>query len=289
MIFDLVLHALMAWLVFALSSNPHSVAVTGGVRAYEIAEGDSLTSVGARFGVEPRVLAQDNGLAPNARLRTGDRLIVDFRHIAPAATGDGIVLNVAQRMLFVFENGEAVRAFPVAVGMPDWPTPRGRFSVLVKEIDPVWDVPVSIQQEMARKGKPTLTTVPPGPDNPLGNRWLALSARNLGIHGTNQPSSIYRFTTHGCIRLHPDDMLDLFDLVDVGAPVEFTYQPFMLARYGDGTVFLEVHPDPYHQDGSAEAQVRNLLGAAGLEGLADSPAVRQAIAERAGRAVVISP
>jgi L,D-transpeptidase ErfK/SrfK len=289
MVFDLVPHALMAWLAFTLCSDPPSAGVTGGVRAYEIAEGDSLTSVGARFGVEPRVLAKDNALAPNARLRTGDRLIVDFRHIAPPAIPDGIVLNVAQRMLFVFENGDPVRAFPVAVGMADWPTPRGQFSVLVKEIDPIWDVPVSIQQEMARDGKPVLTMVPPGPDNPLGNRWLALSARNLGIHGTNQPSSIYRFTTHGCIRLHPDDMLELFDLVDVDTSVQITYQPFMLARDGDGTVFLEIHPDPYRQGGSPEAQVLSLLSAAGLEDLADSPAVGQAIAERAGRAVVISP
>jgi L,D-transpeptidase ErfK/SrfK len=288
-VYDLVRHALMAWLAFTLCSDPQSAAVTGSVRAHEIAEGETLTSVGARFGVEPWVLAKDNGLAANARLRTGDRLIVDSRHIAPSAIADGIVLNVAQRMLFVFENGEPVRAFPIAVGMPDWPTPRGRFAVLGKEIDPVWDVPVSIQQEMARKGKPILTTVPPGPGNPLGNRWLALSAQNVGIHGTNQPSSIYRFTTHGCIRLHPDDMLELFDLVDVGASVEITYQPFMLARYGDGTAFLEVHPDPYRQGGSPEAQVRNLLSAAELDYLADSPAVRQAIAERAGRAVAISP
>jgi L,D-transpeptidase ErfK/SrfK len=248
-----------------------------------------LTSVAARFGVEPRTLARDNSLRPEARLRTGDRLIVDDRHVAPPAIPDGVVLNVAQRMLFVFVDGELVRAFPAAVGKPDWATPVGRFSVLIKEIEPVWDVPVSIQQEMAREGRPVLTTVPPGPDNPLGNRWLALSASGVGIYGTNQPSSIYRFTAHGCIRLHPDDMLELFDLVDVGAVVEITYQPVMLARYGDGTVFLEVHPDPYRLSGRPEAQVRDLLRTVGLEHLAGSPAVRQAIQERAGRAVLISP
>jgi hypothetical protein len=73
-------------------------------------------------------------------------------------------------------------------------------------------------------------------------------------------------------------MLELFDLVDVGAVVEITYQPVMLARYGDGTVFLEVHPDPYRLSGRPEAQVRDLLRT-----------VRQAIQERAGRAVLISP
>jgi hypothetical protein len=84
-------------------------------------------------------------------------------------------------------------------------------------------------------------------------------------------------------------MLELFDLVDVGAVVEITYQPVMLARYGDGTVFLEVHPDTYRLSGRPEAQVRDLLRTVGLEHLAGSPAVRQAIQERAGRAVLISP
>jgi L,D-transpeptidase ErfK/SrfK len=213
---------------------------------------------------------------------------VDDRHVAPPAIPAGLVLNVAQRMLFVFVDGELVRAFPAAVGKPDWPTPLGRFSVLTREIDPVWDVPVSIQKEMIREGQPVLTTVPPGPDNPLGNRWLALSAPGVGIHGTNQPSSIYRFTTHGCIRLHPDDMVELFDLVDVGSVVEITYQPVMLARDGDATVFLEVHRDLYRQSATPEVQVRDLLRTTGLEYLADSPAVHRAIRERAGRAVVIS-
>jgi L,D-transpeptidase ErfK/SrfK len=289
MVFGLVMHALIAWLAFTLCPDPQTASITGSVRAYEVADGDTLTSVAARFGVEPRILASDNGLGANVRLRTGDTLIVDDRHVVPPAIPEGIVLNVAQRMLFVFVNHQAVRAFPVAVGSPSWPTPVGRFDVLVKEIDPVWDVPNSIQQEMAREGRPVLTKVPPGPDNPLGNRWLALSAAGVGIHGTNQPSSIYRFSTHGCIRLHPDDMLDLFNLVDVGAVVEIIYQPVLLAHYDDGTVFLEVHPDPYRHSGSLEAQVRDRLRTAGFERLADSPGGRQAIKERAARAVVISP
>jgi L,D-transpeptidase ErfK/SrfK len=289
MAFGLVVHALTAWLALTQCPDPQSATVTGGVHVHEVAEGDSLTSVGARFGVEPRTLARDNGLRPGAQLRAGARLTVDSRHIAPSAIAAGVVLNVAQRMLFVFAGGEPVRAFPVAVGRSDWPTPVGRFEVLVKEIDPVWDVPISIQREMAREGRPVYTTVPPGRDNPLGNRWLALSAPGVGIHGTNQPASIYRFTTHGCIRLHPDDIQALFDLVDVGTVVDITYQPVMLARDDDGTLFLEVHPDPYRRSGRPEVHVRDLLTKAGLARLADSPEVRQAISERAGRAVVISP
>ena len=286
---DMTVGLLLVWMALARCSEPQSTALTGSVRSYEIAAGDTLTSVGARFGVEPGTLARDNGLRPDAWLRTGDRLIVDDRHIAPAAIRDGIVLNVAQRMLFVFVDGVLVRAFPVAVGKPGWPTVVGRFSVLTKEIDPVWDVPVSIQREMLREGRPALTTVPPGPDNPLGNRWLALSAPGVGIHGTNQPASIYRFTTHGCIRLHPADVLELFDLVEVGAVVAITYQPVVLTRSADGAVWLEVHPDPYRRTGTPEAQVGDLLRTAGLEHLAGSSAVRRTLQERAGRAVLVSP
>lgn len=289
MVFGLVMQALMAWLALTQCPEPPSAIVTGGVHVYEIAEGDSLTSVGARFGVEPQTLARDNGLRPDAWLRTGGRLTVDTRHVVPSAIADGIVLNVAQRMLFVLVGGELVRAFPVAVGKPGWPTPVGRFEILVKEFDPVWDVPISIQREMAREGRPVYTTVPAGRDNPLGNRWLALSAPGVGIHGTNEPSSIYRFTTHGCIRLHPDDILELFDLVDEGTVVEITYQPVLLAFDAEGTLFIEVHPDPYGLSGTPEARLRDLLRSARLEDLADSRGVREAIRERAGRAVVISP
>jgi L,D-transpeptidase ErfK/SrfK len=289
MAFGLVMQALVAGLALTQGPDWPPATVTGGLYAYEVAEGDSLTSVGARFGVDPPTLARDNNIPADGRLRTGASLTVDSRHIAPSAIADGIVLNVAQRMLFVFVSGKLVRAFPVAVGKPDWPTPLGRFEILVKEIDPVWDVPISIQHEMTREGRSVSTKVPPGPDNPLGNRWLALSAPGVGIHGTNQPASIYRFTTHGCIRLHPDDILELFDLVDVGTVVNITYQPVLLARDGDGSLFLEVHPDAYGRSGRPEAHVRGLLTKAGLERLVDTPAVRQVVRQRTGRAVVISP
>jgi len=279
--------ALVSLLVLMVADPAGPAAIVGGVRTHEIAAGETLTSIGARFGLDPRVLAADNALAPNARLRLGDRLVVDNRHIAPAPRTAGVVLNVAQRMLFVFDEGEAIRGFPVAVGRPDWRTPLGAFEVALKEIDPVWDVPVSIQAEMARKGQPVLVKVPPGAENPLGNRWLGLSIPGVGIHGTNQPSSIYRFTTHGCVRVHPDDMLELFDLVSVGMPVEIVYEPVLITTNGRGEVLLEVHRDAYRRAGSLEAVVNALLRERGLEKLIASAPVRRAIVERVGRAVPV--
>jgi L,D-transpeptidase ErfK/SrfK len=195
-------------------------------------------------------------------------------------------VNIVQRMLFVFRDGEVFRAMPVAVGRADWPTPLGTFAIAVKEIDPVWDVPRSIQEEMARLRQPVLTKVAPGPGNPLGNRWLGLTAPSVGIHGTNQPASIYRFATHGCIRVHPDDMLELFDLVTAGTSVELTYEPVLVTR-SRGVTFLEVHRDVYGRTGAGEARVNHVLREAGLEALIGSPDVRRALAEQAARAVIV--
>jgi len=83
------------------------------------------------------------------------------------------------------------------------PTPTGSFSILTKEVDPTWDVPVSIRREMKREGKTPLVRVAPGPDNPLGDRWLGLSLPGVGIHGTNAPARIYtirRTAASACIR-----------------------------------------------------------------------------------------
>jgi L,D-transpeptidase ErfK/SrfK len=214
---------------------------------------------------------------------------VDNRHVAPLALSDGVVLNVPQRMVFVLQDGVPLRAFPVAVGRSDWQTPLGSSAIASKETDPVWDVPVSIQQEMARQHKPVLTKVEPGPENPLGTHYMGLTVPAVGIHGTNQPRSIFRFTTHGCVRVHPDDMRELFEMVGVGTPVEIVYEPVLLGIDADGTVFLEVHRDPYRKGGAGEQRVAELLLGAGLQHLIDAPLVRRVYAEKAGRAVAIAP
>ncbi|HEX6769169.1 MAG TPA: L,D-transpeptidase family protein, partial [Candidatus Binatia bacterium] len=120
---------------------------------YSVQSGDSLTAIGARFGVGVNLLADGNKLAHNARLKIAQELHIDNRHIVPRAIDDGVVINIPQRMLYFLKEGQALRAYPVALGKPDWPTPSGRFRIAVKEENPVWDVPTSIQEEMRREGK----------------------------------------------------------------------------------------------------------------------------------------
>lgn len=226
---------------------------------YAAQPGDSLTAIGARYGVSPSVLALDNNLAPNARLKIDQTLVVDNRHIVPRSLDDGIVINLPQRMLFLFKSGQVQQAYPVGLGKPDWPTPTGRFKIAIKEVNPVWDVPKSIQEEMRREGKAVKTQVPPGPENPLGKHWLGLTIGGYGIHGTIAPSSIYQFQTHGCIRLHPDDVAQLFTAVERGTPVLLLYRRLLIARSG-ARIFLEVHPDIYGKQPSVENPLRQWAG-----------------------------
>jgi L,D-transpeptidase ErfK/SrfK len=214
---------------------------------YTMRPGDSLASVGARFGVDPPVMARQNGLSMRAMIPVGRVVRIDNRHIVPAVLEDGILINVPQRLLFYFESGTLVSWYPVGMGRAEWPTPRGHFFIAMKEEHPVWDVPRSIQEEMRRQGKTVESRVPAGPGNPLGEYWMGLSPSSCGIHGTTAPLSVYRFQTHGCIRLHPDDVADLFSRVSIGTPVEIVYRPILAVRLEDGSAYVESHPDVYRR------------------------------------------
>jgi L,D-transpeptidase ErfK/SrfK len=254
----------------------------GSVRSYTVVRGDTATSVGARFGVSPEVIISDNHLPAGGALSVGQTLQLDARHVIPNSAAAGIVVvNVPQRMLFYAADAGGVTAFPVAVGRRTWPTPLADLSIVVKERNPTWDVPVSILEEARRAGREQAPHVPPGPNNPLGKFWLGLSGGGIGIHGTNAPASIYRAATHGCVRLHPDDIEWLFPRVGVGTAVRLIYEPILLTSVG-GQVFLEVHPDVYRRVPDAAAAARALAEAAGVSHLVDWDLAGRAIAARHG-------
>jgi lipoprotein-anchoring transpeptidase ErfK/SrfK len=127
----------------------------------------------------------------------------------PAGLGDvarRIVISIRDRKLALIENGRVVRVFPTAVGAERTPSPAGSYRIVQRVSNPTWYT----------KGR----IVPPGKANPLGTRWLGLSAKGYGIHGTNNPASIGNNVSHGCIRMRNRDVEQLFDLVAVGDPVE---------------------------------------------------------------------
>ncbi|QEY31455.1 L,D-transpeptidase [Synechococcus sp. RSCCF101] len=140
--------------------------------------------------------------------------------------GRHLVLDRQRRRLYVLESGSLLRLFPVAVGMPGWETPTGRFEVIEMTPHPIWEHP-----ETGRR-------VPAGPANPLGSRWIGFhqdclgrEAHNgervlsidgcvsAGFHGTPHRWTVGRAVSHGCVRLYDEDVRALYDIVEMGMPV----------------------------------------------------------------------
>ena len=201
--------------------------------------------ISAKLGEDSKLIAKANHISRFSIVEPGRSVHIDDQHIAPCDISNGILVNLPQRMLFYYKDGKVESAYPVAVGKPDWETPTGAFSVISKHRNPAWIVPKDIREEMEEEGKEVQTRVEPGPNNPLGNYWIGLSIPGIGIHATNAPASIYSYHTHGCVRLDPDNIKDLFHRVAKGEPGMIVYEPVLLAKTDDGRVFLEVDRDIY--------------------------------------------
>jgi lipoprotein-anchoring transpeptidase ErfK/SrfK len=121
-----------------------------------------------------------------------------------------IVVSLEDRKLALVENGQVTKIYTVAVGKPSTPSPEGEFTIERRIMNPTYH----------HDGR----TVPPGPHNPVGDRWMGLSKAGYGIHGTNEPNSIGKAASHGCIRMGKTDIEDLYSRVDVGDRVEIVGQ-----------------------------------------------------------------
>lgn len=122
-----------------------------------------------------------------------------------------IVIDRSATTLTLFRLGDVVKTYRIAVGSPEFPTPAGDFEIVNMQENPTWTPPDS---EWAKDAEVT----PPGPDNPLGTRWMGIGG-TIGIHGTNSPASIGYSVSHGCIRMRIPEVEELFEMVQVGTPV----------------------------------------------------------------------
>lgn len=177
-----------------------------------------------------------------------------------AEKGRHVVINIAQTRLFVFEGGKLIRVFPIAVGKQLTQTPTGNYAVTEIRRNPAWNVPASIQSEIRAKGGEVVTVVPPGPKNPLGPVFVRFGEPRLGLgmHGTNTPSSVPGFRSHGCVRLKSPDALRLASLMSIGVPVTVTYQPVLLNSDENGQLWLTAFADGYRRtDGAFRQSVWN--------------------------------
>ena len=132
--------------------------------------------------------------------------------ITRKSIGDVIVIRRGTNKLDLYDGMKLRREFGVATGQSRYPTPLGRFEIIVKWRNPWWYPPAS---DWAKDAKP----IPPGPGNPLGTRWMGISSPAVGIHGTPDSASIGYSVSHGCIRMLIPDVEWLFQQVEIGTPV----------------------------------------------------------------------
>lgn len=231
-----------------ISLDDSGDSVVGEIRFVRAREHETLVDIAREFD-----LGYDQIVKANPRVNRwipgeGTEVIIPHRYILPSAARRGVVLNISELRLYYYPpagkgSPREVLTYPVSIGRMDWRTPLGQTKVVKKERDPAWRPPPSIREEHARDGEPLPDVIPGGaPDNPLGRFALRLGIPSYLIHGVDERKAfgIGMRVTHGCIRMYPEDIEYLFDLVPVSTPVLIVDQPIKVGRIGS-RVFLSVY------------------------------------------------
>ena len=214
----------------------------GEVTYYRVKENDNFYEIARQFDIGiVELLSANPGVDPELP-EVGAELVITTSHILPE-TRVGVVMNLSELRLFYFAQNGEVMSFPIGIGMDGWQTPTGATSIVRKRKNPAWIPPKSIRGEI-----PDLPEIiPAGPDNPMGQYALNLAWVNYIIHGTNRPYSVGKRSSHGCIRLYPEDIAVLFGAIEVGTPVTVIDTPYKLGWKGD-RLFLEITPTQAQAD-----------------------------------------
>jgi L,D-transpeptidase ErfK/SrfK len=158
---------------------------------------------------------------------------VPTAYVLPNAPQEGVVVNIAAMRLYYYPTvpkgaPRVVITHPIGIGKVGWKTPEGVTRVVARQKDPVWTPPESVRREHLENGDPLPARVPAGPDNPLGAYLFRLGWPTYLIHGTNKPYGVGMRSSHGCLRLYPEDIRALFDAIPIGTKVQIVNQPTVL-------------------------------------------------------------
>lgn len=228
-------------------------SIIGDLQQVAASETDTLVEISRRHGLGYEELVLANPGVDRWLPGAGTSVLLPTRYILPRAPRVGIVVNIAEMRLYYFAPAKGktpaqVVTYPVGVGRDDWKTPETATSISAKLTDPAWYPPRAIRKEHAARGDHLPAIVPAGPNNPLGRHVLKLAiGGGYYIHGTSQMYGIGMPVTHGCLRLYPEDVEELFKQVPVGTPVRIVNQPYKSAWRG-GVLYIEAHPDVAHDD-----------------------------------------
>jgi len=199
---------------------------------------------------------------------------------------DGITINLPEYRGYYMIDGKLI-TFPVGIGRMDWTTPLGISKVDLKLENPTWYPPKSVQQEYKQRGEYLAPVVPPGPLNPLGKLAMRIDIPGgYFIHGTNKPDGVGMQVSHGCIRLFPEDIKQIFSLIKVNTPVMIVDQPFKIGILGD-EILLEIHEtlstdDVRNNFDYIKSMVKNFLSIYEVQSTVDWTAVKAIFEEKTG-------
>lgn len=213
-------------------------------------ENETLLDVARRYSLGQMEILRLNPDLDRWNVKKGEIIRISNKRVLPDSPHVGITLNLTEYRLYYFPPvvpGEPIHIYSYAhgVGRQDWKTPLGQTSVAKKVKDPAWHPPESIRREHAAMGDPLPEIVPPGPHNPLGAYALYLNLPgDYRIHGTDIDKifGIGMQITHGCVRMYPEDIEALYNMVPVGTPVYIVKQPIKVG-WSENMLYIEVHPD----------------------------------------------
>jgi L,D-transpeptidase ErfK/SrfK len=251
----------------ALPVNPED-SLIGELRYTRAQGGDTLLDIARSFD-----LGHDQIILANPGINRwlpppGARILLSSRYLLPPGPKEGIVINLAELRLYYYPpNKRAVLTFPISIGDMDWRTPLGTTRITSKDRNPTWTPPESIRREHELEGEELPRTIPGGdPENPLGEFALRLAVKGYLIHGTDERRSfgIGMRVSHGCIRMYPEDIEQLFELVPVGTSVRIINEPIKAGWQGD-ILFLEIHRplESEEQDPQVEPTVEAVVDTLG--------------------------
>jgi L,D-transpeptidase ErfK/SrfK len=283
---------------YALSNDGDNII--GQLRTYQIKKGETLLDIARRYDLTAREVSEANHGLDWWQPPVGRTIVLPTEWIIPPGPRQGVVLNIPEMRLYYFPGhvgphpkkgglkhvafvgDSTVYTFPVGLGRYDWRTPIGAFRVRGKTVNPTWVVPDDIYQEHLERDGEAEHVVPGGvPDNPLGLYRIELTLPQYAIHGTDTPWGIGMETSHGCVRLYPEDIKRLFYKVKIGTPGRFVYYPVKFGWRGGG-LYVEVHRDIY---GRYPGLWQFALNQAKLMGVADKidhQKLEKAITEETG-------
>jgi L,D-transpeptidase ErfK/SrfK len=219
--------------------------VVGAVQVTMVGKNDTLPDIARRFNVGYEEIVRANpGIDPWLP-GVGREVVVPTQFVLPFAERKGIVVNVAAMRIYYFPPArpgekQVVYTHPIGIGKVGWSTPEGATKVVSKQKDPVWRPTASIIAEHKKNGEILPAVVPAGPDNPLGRFKFTLGWPSYLIHGTNKPYGVGLRSSHGCLRLYPEDIEKFFGMVPVGTQVQVVNQPFVFGWH-DNQLYLQAY------------------------------------------------